>query len=449
MFIVVGLFLATALLALPGTLYTATHPSVARTFSVLRTTTTRPQIVENGTDLVLFPYVTQYVEYAPPSLAITPNGNAYFVDDLNNLVRLAPDGTYALTAVPHVVQNHTIIYARANLWLGAADGLVKIDPDGTHYHHYTLGATMNSGLAVGPDNAIYADARVLQSDGNISGTIYRIDTHGVVTSVPVPVQPGDIAFGSDGRLYFTYTSLTASTWGIAQMQANGSVKLFPVATEPCCLEAETDSSLVLGNGNLYFEARYDMNSWFFGRIAPSGNITRITLPHDFPLGILYGQITADHGGNIWLNVGYAYSIPTNGLYQYNVYTGHYNGPHASTVFGQFGYPYAGPQIGPDDNIWFAYSNNAGLYVGAYVKHIQTLEPAGISVTAGMPASFSILETHLTGPWTARSLNPSVASVSPASSNTGRFTVTETGPGVASIAVTDHLGNISNELVTAH
>ena len=447
MFGAFALLLATTLLAFPAA-SRIVHAGGARTFSTLRTTTSRPQIVENGTDLVTFPYVDQY---APPSIAFTPNGDAYFVDELNNLVRLAPDGTYTETTVPHVVQKHTIIYARANIWMGAADGLVKIDPDGTHYHHYTLSQTMNSGLAFGPDDAIYADARVLHDDGTITGRIYRIDTHGVVSSVAVPVQPGDIAFGSDGRLYFTYTSLTAGAWGIAQLQANGSTKLFQVATQACCQETETDSSLVLSNGNLYFEAQYNNISWFFGKIAPSGVITQIPLPYNIPTEDVYGSITADHGGNIWLNVGDIYfSAPTSGLYQFNVYTGHYNGPYETSVFGQFVDSYSGPFTGPDDNIWFAYQNDlVGLSVGAYVTHIQTLEPGGITVTAATPGSFTILETHFNGPWTASSLNPAVATVSPASSTTGDFTVTETGPGVTSIAVKDRLGNVSYELVTAH
>ncbi len=404
-----------------------------------------PRVVENGTDLVLFPYIN---EEPPNSLALTPNGDAYFVDGTNRLIRLAPDGTYAAEAVPNIVENHKIIYARANLWMGAADGLVKIDPDGSHYHHYTLSPTMNTGLAAGPDHGIYGDARVVHDDGTITGTIFRIDTRGAVTSVAVPVQPGDIAFGSDGRLYFTYSDILTSTWGIGRIEANGSVKLFPVATGSCCFETEIDSSLVLSNGNLYFGYYFNNISWFFGKIAPSGAITRIPLPDNIPTELVYGTMTADQGGNIWLNVGDIYfDEPQNGLYQYNVYTGHYNGPYEHPVLGQFT-GYTGLQVGPDDNIWFGYSNDINLYVGAYVKHVQTLEPASVSPALGTPASFSILEAHLNGPWTAQSTNPSIATVSPTISTTGDFSVSRTGSGATTIAVKDRLGNIIYENVTA-
>jgi hypothetical protein len=85
----------------------------------------------------------------------------------------------------------------------------------------------------------------------------------------------------------------------------------------------------------------------------------------------------------------------------------------------------------------------------FVRKIQTLEPASISVSAGTPTSFAILETHFNGPRTAVRLNPSVATVSPASSTTGQFRVSETRPGSTSILLKDTLGNFSYETAIAH
>ena len=156
-------------------------------------------------------------------------------------------------------------------------------------------------------------------------------------------------------------------------------------------------------------------------------------------------LTVDHGGNLWFVPA---SIPTY-LYQYNTYTGHIGGPFEPNLFGNiYGVT---PFVGPDDNVYVFARDKSGFPNGisVFVRHVQTLEPASLSIATGQSAPFTISESHFNGPWTAQSLNTSVASVSPGSSATGAFTVRATGPGVTSIAIKDRLGNTSYEVVTAH
>ena len=140
------------------------------------------------------------------------------------------------------------------------------------------------------------------------------------------------------------------------------------------------------------------------------------------------------------------------VYRYDIYNGAFTGPYEPTLIDQL---YAGPFVGPDDNVWTVrldadpHHYYWPMAFQVFVRKIQTLEPTAISVSAGSPTSFAILETHLNGPWTSVSLNPSLATASPSSSTTGQFTVSETRPGNTSIKVTDKLGSSSYETVNVH
>jgi hypothetical protein len=450
--------------AMPG-VTSACCPSTSRV---------RPAIAENGTDAVSFPFpanLTMDINY-PPAVAFAPDGSAFFVGffglaERYYLVRLSPGGTYTETYFPNVTPFNGILYADGDLWAPTESGIERETPDGNRYRSYDLTpvgahlAVAPSGLFLGPDDAIYGGLTVETETGSEQGEIFRLDLKaGGITRYAVPVQPyGAFAFDSERRLYFgaTVTSQSGAVdFRLARLETNGSTTILKVPI------SEYDrfngiGSMLSVRGSIYFTAGVKLPNRggenIFGRIAQDGSIALIPTPPG-----LYGPAYAsqDRGGNIWFadtsfvpdpgtNMYYSY------LYQYNTYTGHTNGPYAPTLLNDIFY---GPYVGPDDNVWFVNGKPTGFGYGApaglsaYVRQVQRLQPASLSLAAGGLGSFAIMETHFNGPWTAVSQSPAVATVSPASSATGDFSVHETGPGVTSIAVTDRLGNVSYELVTA-
>ncbi len=400
----------------------------------------KPQIVENGTDSVLFPFslgIAGNTEFS--KVAFTPNGDAYFVSDVGNVVRLSPDGTYAQFSIPQAY--FSIVYAHGKLWTTAANGVISFAPDGTQRRFFGLRTHKGSlfeSITVGPDGGVYVTESVGSFPAGVSGLIFRIDADGNVTSRAIPTDPnGEAAtFGSDGRLYFGYEGNPNGLGGIARLEADGTTTLFP-------LPHDFPDSMVASRGSLYFDSFTQQG--FLGRLTTGGVVSEIALPGGS--GTQINNLSVDKGGNIWTSLT-PLAAGVALLYQYNVYTGHFSGPYSPSGINKI---IVGPAVGPDDNAWVVVATQtppAKLF-GAYVRHVQTLEPANVSLGSAQPASFTILETNFNGPWTAQSLSPSVATVMPASSSTGDFTVRETGPGLTSIAVKDRLGNIIYEPVTAY
>ena len=411
----------------------------------------RPHIVQNGADFIIRPF--NPIPAAATNVAFTPDGNAYFVDAPNEVARVSPDGTLTRIPVPRadygahdfgsIPATAPFIYARGRLWMSAdASGVVSVNPDGSGRHWYPLGgaATVFGGLTIGPDDAIYATAFLYdQSTGVSKNSVFRIDRRDTVTSVSIPVAGnGPAVFGSDGLLYFGYLDYP-NTSGVARLERDGTTTEFPI--NHAVNGVHDVVGLVLDHGSIYYEEQWGDSS--FGRLTPNGSIVNIPLPGSFAF-----NLAVDKGGNIWTVV----TTPSSAqqLYQYNIYTGHFNGPLAASSFDAV---YAGPFVGPDDNVYMLLAPSISAFfepaaLGVLVRHVQTLEPAAVSVMSGKASAFSILETHFNGPWTAQSLNPSIAAVSPGVSPNGTFTVRENGRGSTSIAVRDRLGNVSYESVTA-
>ena len=100
--------------------------------------------------------------------------------------------------------------------------------------------------------------------------------------------------------------------------------------------------------------------------------------------------------------------------------------------------------GPDQNIWWG-----GYHVvGVYVRLVLSVQPTTINFPPGVGQmqTITVSEKKYYGPgWTATSLNPAVATVAPASSNT--FTVTSVGSGSTTIDVADSTHNDFSVSVT--
>jgi hypothetical protein len=224
---------------------------------------------------------------------------------------------------------------------------------------------------------------------------------------------------------------------------DGTVVLFPIFAENYI------PTLAFANGSLYFVSELRYNATYLDQIAPGDVVKRNSFPglYWFP-----GNLAVDFGGNLWTTNDDPQNQYTGySLYQYDTYTNKFTGPYEPSIIDNISSGFV--NVGPDDNIW--YLENEGQYTGSYanvtgvgvfVRKVQTLEPSATSASVGNAVSFSILEAHYDGPWTAQSLSPSIATVLPAVSATGTFTAIAAGHGSAQIRVSDRLGNISYETV---
>ena len=515
----------------------------------------RPNVVENGTDVVGIPFPADVPNGTLLSLTFGPDGTAYFVDAPGEIASVSPTGVYTKIPAPRVVYSGAILYAHGSLWTGAREGIVRVAASGSNSRWYRLnqgeakfGITGYDSIIDGPNGSVLFVGELVNAKmGTQSGEIVSIDLHGKATVTTIPGQPqGPLVFDSSGRLYFSHTP-PAGALGIARLEPNGSVTTIPFPYPQYTLRQV--SSMVNVHGTLYFASfayiatpqNGERFTGFFGtipqngpiaqslgplvfdssgrlyfsytppagalgiaRLEPNGSVTTIpfpypqytlrqvssmvnvhgtlyfaslisayiatpqngerftgffgTIPQNGPIaqivlpgGRRYGTyvfqpMAADFGGNLWMSL---YTGPGYLLYGYDTYNGKYSAAIEPSLIDRL---YAGPYIGPDDNMWTVrYDTDPHHYYqpngfDVYVKHVQTLEPAGLALVPGQTSVFSILETHFNGPWTAKSLNPAIATVSPESAVNGVFTVLGIGHGTTRIQVKDHLGNVSYETI---
>jgi hypothetical protein len=406
-----------------------------------------PSVIENGTDVVTLPLANPVASQS--KIGFTPDGSAYFINDFqsNALFRVTPAGSLTTFADLHA-RGYTVLYAQGNLWTTGDEGIVKIKPDGSGHHWYELNMGTSKGysqgIVSGNDGAVYTVIQYVSSYGYTSSNyLYRIDASGNTTSVRIPIASvTGIVSGANGDFYMSYddTYGTSGKEGVMRFRFDGTVVLFPIFAENYI------PTLAFANGSLYFVSELRYNATYLDQIAPGDVVKRNSFPglYWFP-----GNLAVDFGGNLWTTNDDPQNQYTGySLYQYDTYTNKFTGPYEPSIIDNISSGFV--NVGPDDNIW--YLENEGQYTGSYanvtgvgvfVRKVQTLEPSATSASA---VSFSILEAHYDGPWTAQSLSPSIATVLPAVSATGTFTAIAAGHGSAQIRVSDRLGNISYETV---
>jgi hypothetical protein len=322
----------------------------------------RPRLAPTATSFVAIPFPSPH-PFAVGNVVFLPSGTAYFTDAKNELASFTPGGVYTRIPVPHAVLSYTLLYARGVFWMIADQGIVKVAPDGSSRRWYPLTAPGEKvayvqSMAAGPGGVIYALGAVAANGDEIpTSTLFRIGTNGVVTTTPLSVMPagnGTEVFGSDNLLYFGYVGPAGSS-GIARLESDGSLSLFPIAG------ASQIGSFVLSRGDIYFDySYYDSATLYYtgqlGRFTPAGAITMISLPSTGP-STSPSQLAVDKGGNIWLDVDNPYGINQYFMYQFNVYTGHFNGPYLTGLPNLF---YNGPAVAPNDNVWIVLPASSGV-----------------------------------------------------------------------------------------
>jgi streptogramin lyase len=181
--------------------------------------------------------------------------------------------------------------------------------------------------------------------------IGRISTNGAITEFPIPThdtrsaEPGGIAAGPDGNLWFTAADFGLGTVSlIGRITPEGALTEFPLnpLSAPCHITPGPD-------GNLWF-TECNINGSAIGRITTAGVITEFPLPTR-GLGYYPTAITSGPDGNLWFTEPYVNRIgriTTKG------------------VITEFQIPTvpsdaAGITAGPDGNLWF--TESAGNRIG--------------------------------------------------------------------------------------
>ena len=184
---------------------------------------------------------------SPQTLTAGPNGNVWFIDSSSNQIgQIAPGGQ--ITEYPV-----------------SSDGSVWI----------------SSGITSGKDGSLWFTAY----DDNGNGLLDRMNTQGVVTSVPLASSPLDLTTGPDGNLWVD------ATGEIDRVTPQGLVTAFPMPS------GDSPFDITPGpDGALWFGVNGAANN--FGRITPSGAISEFSLPgtqaNDFLDNIVSGP-----GNSLW------------------------------------------------------------------------------------------------------------------------------------------------------
>ena len=397
-----------------------------------------PAVVENGTDLELFTYP---VGAGFPQFTFTPDGSAYAIFNFYYLIKVAPDGTTSFIPIPTrgpvgAQQYGSILYADGYLWFASRfGGYFHMKPDGTNG---TFHAQLFSNAVAAPNGIVVSRNDTIEF---VNGTTFARTDY----AVPHPgiTEMGSVRqmiLGPDGRLYFEYAppvGKTAPSDVLARLETNGTFTFFK-GRNSCGIP---QSGFVNARNAIYFVGGAPNVSARLCRVTYVGTYSSLSAPHFHPPNGFFSNAAADSDGNVWVA-----NVLGAGLYSYATSTGTTSGPYEYGVLDNLGNWVV---VGPDQNVWtYGYLATDKPFFGAYVRHLETFTPTSVSLSALDPASdFYVTEPVKSAPWTAYSLNPAIATVSPASSIVGRFKVTSVAAGSTSIVVTDVYGNVRSEPVT--
>ncbi|HZP64873.1 MAG TPA: hypothetical protein VFB32_01070, partial [Rudaea sp.] len=248
-----------------------------------------------------------------------------------------------------------------NLWFVEAGpntggGIARITPAGAITQFpLTTGRFAGPGIVVGPDhNLWFAET----GGGGAGGAIARMTTSGTLTEFPLPaiegnvVQPGDLANGSDGAVWFTAAvqSYDFNTFQYDCRQTIGRITLAGAITltsyfGPTLNGGVCASSLAKGaDGNLWFAV--DENSSIandIARITTAGTATSFPLPNDSTAG----EIVSGADGNLW----FTQNVPAIGRISLAGDVANFSLPSDAQRRPEHIAP------GPDGNLWFSEKGN--------------------------------------------------------------------------------------------
>ena len=151
----------------------------------------------------------------PQEIAAGPDGNVWFTNSASAIDRISPTGTPLPGYTVEGVVGLLAPGPDGALWFtrtGNVKAVGRIVPGGGEPTSFTAGIDQLAGfggLATGPDgNLWFTQSGTISYGGTtFAGTVNRITPDGVVTTYATGLspgaRPGDIAAGSDGRMWFT------------------------------------------------------------------------------------------------------------------------------------------------------------------------------------------------------------------------------------------------------
>lgn len=162
---------------------------------------------------------------------------------------------------------------------------------------------------------------------------------------------GTIASGSDGNVWYSYSSVTSPGGGLRAMATGGNVVLASYAMPATLLPLPYQDldSLVNGpDGRLWFvQGEGPSGPPILGAITTSGTYSAYPLP----AGSNVGGVMAGANNDLWVTAGTAIIHSTTG----GTFTSYPLTSGANTTIG------VAPALGPDGAIWFAgYQGGAGV-----------------------------------------------------------------------------------------
>ncbi len=413
-----------------------------------------PQVWERGTPPVqwaIFAHPASSTHYAFP---VADRANHMWFESDNKIERINFSGSNlgTLATITSEPLGNLTLGGDGNIWYvftsnspnpNGIDYVYAANSSGTIQHEYKLAGT--GGVfytpVIFPGNG--TDVWVGRSDTDAQGAItggslFRI-RNGQVQQFPCPT--GDVplagAVTPDGRAWFTGGSpggynvdvMDPTTGNCHMILGTGLVKPGPMVLGP------------------------DHNPWLIDTGDNGSILVRINAASqtrsNFGVGLHYTLkgLTVGPDGNLWTS--FTTSTAT-GLFQVSP---------SGTVLGKFTCPtsFCANQpsdnitqltTAPDGNVWFAYNgvdSHAGL--GAYVRMSMTITPSSVAFSGvGQTQLIKIAEANYSGTWSVASTNTSVVQVvsRPAPNEA---LLKATGPGKASVTVTDSKANFYDVTVT--
>ena len=272
---------------------------------------------------------------------------------LNASVAAADAGTVSVSPLASTSPAQSLVVGPdGNVWFTEAASMIgRLNQDGT-VNEFTVPAPQCCGaglgrIIVGPDNNLW-----FEGSTPYEGTIGTSTTDGTITMFLPRGQPGDIAAGPDGSVWYTETGEFSSVNAVVKMTTGGTITEFPLSgsQQPNGITAGPD-------GNVWFTEVAGNN---IGRISPKGHLKEFALPRRGaePMHIVTGP-----DGNLWFT---EYGVDAIGRMT------------PSGRFKEFLLPVnTFPNwiaVGPDGNLWFTGSRVVGRITTKGVATIFTAAP---------------------------------------------------------------------------
>jgi parallel beta-helix repeat protein len=259
-----------------------------------------------------FPLPTPYLE--PRGIAAGPDGAVWFSETGGGQAGSAGIGRIDVSGVitefpmgadtnPHGITTGP----DGNLWF-TGSSIYKMTPSGalTAFRVPLHNRPLN--IVTGPDGALWFTEDGIVDGG--SGAIGRITTAGALTEYVLPTPSGynsgagHIAVGSDGNLWFTWTTWEVTETGpaalsVGRITLSGTITEFPISAghgwPPGGIVSGPDGALWFAQGGAHS----------IGRISTSGQLNQYSVPT--PKG-WPSDMTMGPDGNLWFSQAYPSSI---------------------------------------------------------------------------------------------------------------------------------------------